>query len=127
MIELTLFLIYVMIDAIIDKDMILKRRNVHTIGQYILRGLIIGMYGVLWRGGYIDVLCLILIYWFWFDGFFGYIYKGNIFYLSRKGLDGLQLRYMGQPAWFWFKFILAFGAATYIINPNLYEVPQTYF
>jgi hypothetical protein len=130
MISLLLFLIYVMVDAIYDKEMIKHEIDVHTDRQYFVRGVLVLCFSLfnttapyVWESLVLSVLSYIVLYWFVFDSFFGYIFKKNIFYLSEKGIDGLQLRLMGQPAWFWFKFILALGGAAYIINPSLYQYP----
>jgi hypothetical protein len=123
MISLLLFLIYVVIDAIYDKDRILKKREVHTIRQYAIRITVILLFAILGAGigdSRICFLAFTAIYWATFDIMIGGFLKEDVFYLSDKGLDGFQLRHGGQPAWFVWKAIMALAGAAYIINPNLF-------
>jgi hypothetical protein len=128
MISIILFLIFVAIDAIVDKDLIRQEKDVHTLKQYILRGVIITLFAVFTpdRIFILSLLSYCLVYWWSFDAVMGILLKRNPLYLGDGFLDELQKNSLGVLPWFFFKALAALGGAIYIIKPSLYQIQYSF-
>lgn len=123
MISFLLFLLFVAIDAIKDKDMIHEEVDVHTVKQYVFRAMFIAAFALFTPDRHIAVslLSYLAIYWWSFDAFMGYLLKKDVFYLGDGKLDKFQKNGLGVLPWFFFKLLFAFGGAVYIIKPSWYQ------
>jgi hypothetical protein len=123
--HLIILLIGIIADAIIDNNLIRKKKNVHTIAQYTVRiGAIIVLAGFfsMWYDNTYALYSWILshfIYWFFFDTILNLIRKKPITYLSERGMDYWQKPHI---VFFVLKAIFAAVSVAYFFDQDLFYV-----
>jgi len=121
MINLILLLIYIVIDAIVDKKLIDQGVDVHNWRQYILRGFILGLLSWIFADPFLwTFTASCLIYWCVFDVTIARLLGKPFYYLSDKGIDGFMKNTFGVLGAFYFKALLAAASIIYLVKPELY-------
>lgn len=121
MLHLILLNIFIHLDARIDLYLLRhgKHEQIHTFLQYSLRAVVFVLLTVICRSSWQQGAVSLLVYWFVFDSTIAKLLGKPIAYLSEKGIDKFQ---RPMVAWWFWKMILAFAAAAYMINPGWYSV-----
>lgn len=114
-------IIATVIDAVIDNNLIRKKKNVHTIVQYVVReaGFILLTIVFAPNNTYALTAWLLshIIYWFVFDSVLNLIRRKPITYMSDRGIDQYQ---RPELLFFILKGIFATVASLYFLRPSLF-------
>ncbi len=121
-IHFTILIIAIIADALTDNYLIKKKKDVHTVLQYMIReGVFILLAGLFAPNNQYALYSWVLthfVYWWTFDTIINIVRKKPLDYMSDHGIDQYQ---RPEIVWFVFKFILAVAASAYFFNQGLYS------